>query len=60
MKRDKDIVALIELPKMAAEQWRHANREISQKDLFHRDRPLRGQKPAGALASAAETFLQES
>ena len=54
MKRDKDIVALIELLKMAAEQWPHANREISQKDLFHRDRPLRGQKPAGALASAAK------
>jgi len=30
MKRE-DIVALIELPKMAAEQWRHAKRESHKK-----------------------------
>jgi len=40
MKRDKDIVALIELLKLAAEQWPHANCEISQTDLFHRNQSL--------------------
>jgi len=40
MKRDQDITALIELLKMAAEQWPRANREISQRDLFHRNRSL--------------------
>jgi len=40
MKRDKDIIALIELLKLAAEQWPHANCEISQTDLFHRNQSL--------------------
>lgn len=40
MKRDKDIIALIELLKMAAKRWPHSDREISQRDSFHRDRSL--------------------
>ena len=40
MKRDKDIIALTELLKMAAKRWPHSDREISQRDSFHRDRSL--------------------
>ena len=40
MHRDKDIVALIELLKMAAEQWPHSAGEVSQRDLFSRDQSL--------------------
>ena len=40
-KAEKDIVALIELLKMAAEQWPHSRTaEVSQSDLFHRDQTL--------------------
>jgi hypothetical protein len=58
MKRDQDITALIELLKVAAEQWPHANREISQKicSTAIDRRLICGRKPAVALASAAETF----
>jgi hypothetical protein len=60
MKLDKDIIALTELLKMAAKRWPHSDREIPQSDSFHRGRSCSkcGRKPAGALASAAETFRQ--
>jgi hypothetical protein len=41
MRAEKDIVALIELLKMADEQWPHSRTdEISQSDLFCRDQTL--------------------
>jgi hypothetical protein len=41
MKTDKDIAALIELLKMAAAQWPHAETgEVSQNDSFRRDQSL--------------------
>jgi hypothetical protein len=41
MKPDKDIVALMELLKMAAEHWpRSQADEVSQSDLFCRDQTL--------------------
>jgi hypothetical protein len=41
MKTEKDIVALIELLKMAAEQWPQSRTgDVSQSDLFRRDQTL--------------------
>ena len=40
MKTDNDIVALIELLKMAAVHWPDSRTEVSQSDLFCRDQTL--------------------
>ncbi len=41
MKTEKDIVALLELLKMAAEQWPHSGPdEVSESDLFRQDQTL--------------------
>ena len=41
MKTEKDIIALLELLKMAAEQWPLSHTgEVSQSDLFERDQTL--------------------
>ena len=40
MKNDKDIVALIELLKMAAEEWPQPVGQLSQKDAFQQDQSL--------------------
>ena len=48
MKTDNDIVALMELLKMAAAHWPHSRTEVSQSDLFCRDQTLLG-NVAGSL-----------
>ena len=61
MKRDKDIIALTELLKMAAKQWPHANCEISQTDLFHRNQSLLEMWPEACrrVGVGGRSFLRE-
>jgi hypothetical protein len=40
VKNDKDIIALIELLKMAAEQWPDSAGDISPKESFRQDQSL--------------------
>ena len=59
MKRDKDIIALTELLKMAADgpiPIAKSHKAIRSTAIGHCSKC--GRQPAGALASAAETFRQ--